>query len=648
MTSLDAVAQFASEKHAGQKDKLDRDYVEHHLKPIVAKLSTDGDDAAAMGGWLHDIVEDQEVTLDDLLKERVPLEVVRAVDSVSKRKGEFYEDLITRAAADPLGRRIKLADNEVNRESNADLAKTHPKTAARLLQRYERAHQQLQLHPSHLFVVHGKVEQITHDVAIVPTDADVMVEAHWDKLTESAGSKPQELPDGWRRWDDASLWLVDVASGDVDDVLCRLRHALRDIKAAEPWRPLTSGPVTGVPAGRRPLPLVAVPVLGIGRGGHAHEQGDVLHQLIKSLREEVSRLPFDIALVTPDPAVYAAAQHARRRMAKDHPLADKAKALDDKAKALAKQAREGNLALFLGAGVSIPAGLPTWKELVDKLAKELSDPDRELLDGLEITDKAQLIEQFQPDGFKERVAKITREVTRPSLVHGLLAGLDVAHVVTTNYDTLFESAMKAARHSADVVMPHQSAIGQHRWVLKMHGDVDHADNIVLTRRHMVMYDAANRPSAALLQSLLLTQHLVIVGASMTDPNIVRLTHEVDAYRKEHMESPHTAYGTVLDAGPSSPSQARLWKDQLDWVDLVAHGIASGPRTLEILLDLVGMHASTDSSWLIDERFSGLLDNEQRDLAQRVRELAGDPAIRNETWAPLRDSLRALGATEISS
>lgn len=633
MTSLDTVIRFASERHAGQQDKLGRDYVEHHLEPIAAKLR--GDDAAEMGGWLHDIVEDTDVTLHELLTRGVPHEVVRAVDSVSRREGEFYEDLITRAAADPLGRRIKLADNELNRESNAALAKTDPKAAARLLRKYNRAHQQLKRHPSHLFVVHGKIEQITHDVAIVPTDADVMVEAHWDKLTESAGSKPQQLPDGWRRWDDASLWLVDVASGDVDDVLHRLRHALQDIKAAEPWRPLTSGPVTGVPAGRRPLPLVAVPVLGIGSGGRAHEQGDVLHQLIKSLREEASHLPFDIALVTPDPAVYAAAQHARRRTDVVHPL-------DDKAKSLAKKAREGNLALFLGAGVSIPAGLPTWKELVDELAKGLSEPDRELLDGLEVTDKAQLIEQFQPDGFKERVAEITRKATRPSLVHGLLAGLDVAHVVTTNYDTLFESAMKAARHSADVVMPHQSAIGQRRWVLKMHGDVDHADNIVLTRRHMVMYDAANRPSAALLQSLLLTQHLVIIGASMTDPNVVRLTHEVDAYRTEHKQAPRSAYGTVLDAGPSSPSQARLWEDQLDWVDLVGTGIGSGPRTLEILLDRVGMFAARDSSWLLDERFSALLDDKQQDFARRVRDLAADPALGDETWAPLRDSLSALG------
>ena len=149
-----------------------------------------------------------------------------------------------------------------------------------------------------------------------------------------------------------------------------------------------------------------------------------------------------------------------------------------------------------------------------------------------------------------------------------------------------------------------------------------------------------------LQSLLLTKHLVVIGASMTDPNVVRLTHEVDAYRREHKQSPLTAYGTVLDAGPSSPSQKMLWEDQLDWVDLTAVGIGSGPRALEILVDLIGMYASQDSSWLLDERFSGLLDEGQRKFAQRVRELASDPAVAHETWAPLREALNLLGVRNL--
>lgn len=62
---------------------------------------------------------------------------------MSKRPGEPYSQLIERAAADPLGRLVKLADNARNLENNDELARTDPETAARLRERYERAREWL-------------------------------------------------------------------------------------------------------------------------------------------------------------------------------------------------------------------------------------------------------------------------------------------------------------------------------------------------------------------------------------------------------------------------------------------------------------------------------------------------------------------------
>ncbi|MGW3547015.1 hypothetical protein ACWDHH_04450 [Janibacter hoylei] len=63
------------------------------------------------------------------------------------------------------------------------------------------------------------------------------------------------------------------------------------------------------------------------------------------------------------------------------------------------------------------------------------------------------------------------------------------------------------------------------------------------------------------------------------------------------------------------------ESQLDWVALADNEIGCGPRALEILLDLVGMHASRDASWLLDPSFAGLLDADQRGFAEKVQELA---------------------------
>ena len=299
--------------------------------------------------------------------------------------------------------------------------------------------------------------------------------------------------------------------------------------------------------------------------------------------------------------------------------------------------------------MSIPAGLKSWRDLIGHLARVVPSITDQDLESLSATDQAELIERIDPEGFQVRVADLVRPATRPALLHVLLAGLDVSQVVTTNYDLLYERAVKASRRNIESVMPWSSALGAERWVLKLHGDINHADkDFVLTRRHMVRYDAANRPSGALLQSLLLTKHLLVVGASLTDDNVIRLAHEVQAYRDEHQQgSPAQPFGTVLDASPEGDRvrAPRLWKGQLDWVHLADLGAGSSHRALELLLDRVGVHASRDSSWLLDERFAGLLaSDEDRRIADQARALSRELANATEgTWAPLRAKLGELGA-----
>lgn len=67
-------------------------------------------DAAKAVAWLHDVVEDTDVTLDDLRAAGLSEEVVRGVDAMTHRPGEEYLAFVRRAAADPLGRVVKEAD----------------------------------------------------------------------------------------------------------------------------------------------------------------------------------------------------------------------------------------------------------------------------------------------------------------------------------------------------------------------------------------------------------------------------------------------------------------------------------------------------------------------------------------------------------
>ena len=58
---------------------------------------------ARIAGVLHDVVEDCGWTLDDLRTEGFSEPVLSAVDAVTKRESEDYDQFVARAAADPIG-----------------------------------------------------------------------------------------------------------------------------------------------------------------------------------------------------------------------------------------------------------------------------------------------------------------------------------------------------------------------------------------------------------------------------------------------------------------------------------------------------------------------------------------------------------------
>ena len=134
--TLEQASELAARAHAGQVDKAGRPYVEH-VYAVRDLLAAHGE-RAQVAGVLHDVLEDTDLTADDLRARGCPEEVVRAVLAVSRRPGETYDELIARAAADPLGRLVKLADNAHNSDE-ARLAALPAEQAERLRTRYARA-----------------------------------------------------------------------------------------------------------------------------------------------------------------------------------------------------------------------------------------------------------------------------------------------------------------------------------------------------------------------------------------------------------------------------------------------------------------------------------------------------------------------------
>lgn len=94
---------FAAKAHSGVKDKNGRAFIGHPLRTAAAVAATvdplhfDVQEAVTMA-LLHDVVEDTETTLDDLLDAGFSGSVVRAVDLLTRRKGITYFDYVRRIA----------------------------------------------------------------------------------------------------------------------------------------------------------------------------------------------------------------------------------------------------------------------------------------------------------------------------------------------------------------------------------------------------------------------------------------------------------------------------------------------------------------------------------------------------------------------
>jgi (p)ppGpp synthase/HD superfamily hydrolase len=110
MPTLEDAIALAVQAHRGQVDKVGQPYALHILR-VMFRLETEQEYIVAV---LHDVLEDTGYTQGDLRKQGYSEEVLAALDCLTRRSTETYEQFIERAAANPLARRVKLADLEDN------------------------------------------------------------------------------------------------------------------------------------------------------------------------------------------------------------------------------------------------------------------------------------------------------------------------------------------------------------------------------------------------------------------------------------------------------------------------------------------------------------------------------------------------------
>jgi hypothetical protein len=513
----------------------------------------------------------------------------------------------------------------------------------------------------HVFVTRSDITRIRCDAWLLPTDRFFSVTKTWRKLAPAHALQELGDPIFKKRWDDGKCaplactpWhegaglspapipvLTDVGGTYETPVSWYLKQIRAFVDVALP--------IANSHKKWRSKPLLAINFVGTGRGGLFAQKGEMAEAILAELRQIVAEHDTDIALILYSEPAHAAAQSKRSSADWDALSADVRK----HAATLAASARKGNLVLFLGAGISQQAGLPMWKELLDRLADRAAMPKDEVeaLKLLYPLDAAAVLESR----LKRNNLDLRNEVAKMMLSecfglgHALAAGLPVKESVTTNYDDLFERAVDAGTGERMSILPYEPSSESKRWLLKVHGSVKHVDDIVLTREDFLRYENGRAALYGIVQAMLMTRHLLFLGFSLDDDNFHRLADEVrqavEGRRTQSQALERRTFGSILVRSGPALSKT-LWENELELISLHAtRDPLEYAREVEIVLDYILHHAKTLSSHVLDEAYASGLSAEQFRLKKaliQLRSVLHTDDAASDLYEPVRRLLEEYG------
>lgn len=183
---------------------------------------------------------------------------------------------------------------------------------------------------------------------------------------------------------------------------------------------------------------------------------------------------------------------------------------------------DNNVAIFAGAGLSASLGYVNWKELLRSVAEELElDVDRET--NLVALAQYHLNERRNRSELNRRIITEFSDIRKPTTNHEILARLPISTYWTTNYDRMIETSLEHADKIVDVKYEvrqlKKTTPGRDAIVYKMHGDVEHPDDAVLTKDDYEGYFRRHEPFVTALSGDLTAKTFLFLGFSFSDPNI---------------------------------------------------------------------------------------------------------------------------------
>jgi hypothetical protein len=267
---------------------------------------------------------------------------------------------------------------------------------------------------------------------------------------------------------------------------------------------------------------------------------------------------------------------------------------------LAAAIRRRQAILFVGAGVSMAVGLPSWQSLIDHLLEEL-ELDHSVIEGMH-DGYPMLAEYYRLKrggigplrSWMDRNWKVSSEAVASSALHRLVVELDFPVIYTTNYDRNLEAAFEVhgkaytkISNAKGIALAREGATP----IVKYHGDFDEDCSLVLTETDFLNRLSFDSPLDIKFRADALARTILFIGYSMSDPNIRLLLHRVwQSWESSgHRADRPPSFVFMPSANPVQDAILANWGITMLTPE---EGVSADDAVVEFLSDLKSRIAST--------------------------------------------------------
>lgn len=231
--------------------------------------------------------------------------------------------------------------------------------------------------------------------------------------------------------------------------------------------------------------------------------------------------------------------------------------------------------LFIGSGISVWSGLPSWEGLIRQMVEflcdsglqsnEKSEIEQILLKGDILTAASLCSSLMRKGNFRDFIEEVFIEPNpKPHEIHRIIADLGPDSFITTNYDRLVDDAYQIV-HDGLVLSPinndqsiEQARIVKHgasRFIFTPHGRAEKSDTIILTREDFRRLKYNSKSTIDTFHHLLISRPVVFLGFGLQDPDFLMIKDEIAATYQGGERDHFSIMPDISDL------QKNFWKEQ---------------------------------------------------------------------------------------